>query len=171
MDVLLVEDDDTIAEPLARGLERQGFSVRRAADGAGALAEVDRQRPDIVLLDLGLPDIDGYEVCRRLRADSALPIIVVTARGDHDDGEGRVGAEAAAHLVAVDVGEAEIEQHDVRSLAIDLGECAGAVGGAPHGEPLSLEATGEGLGDGVVVLDQQHVHSQRFARLRGSMRR
>lgn len=85
MDVLLVEDDDTIAEPLARGLERQGFSVRRAADGAGALAEVDRQRPDIVLLDLGLPDIDGYEVCRRLRADSALPIIVVTARGDEID--------------------------------------------------------------------------------------
>ena len=85
MDVLLVEDDDTIAEPLVRGLERQGFAVRRAADGTSALAEVDIRRPDIVLLDLGLPDIDGYEVCRRIRLDSTLPIIVVTARGDEID--------------------------------------------------------------------------------------
>ena len=85
MDVLLVEDDDTIAEPLVRGLERQGFSVRRAADGTSALAQVDSRRPDIVLLDLGLPDIDGYEVCRRIRLDSTLPIIVVTARGDEID--------------------------------------------------------------------------------------
>lgn len=85
MDVLLVEDDDTIAEPLVRGLERQGFSVRRAADGSSALAEVGARRPDIVLLDLGLPDIDGYEVCRRIRLDSTLPIIVVTARGDEID--------------------------------------------------------------------------------------
>ncbi len=85
MDVLLVEDDDTIAEPLVRGLERQGFSVRRAADGTSALALVDARRPDIVLLDLGLPDIDGYEVCRRIRLDSNLPIIVVTARGDEID--------------------------------------------------------------------------------------
>ena len=85
MDVLLVEDDDTIAEPLVRGLERQGFTVRRAADGTSALALVDVRRPDIVLLDLGLPDIDGYEVCRRIRLDSTLPIIVVTARGDEID--------------------------------------------------------------------------------------
>ena len=85
MDVLLVEDDDTIAEPLVRGLEKQGFAVRRAADGASALASVAQRRPDIVLLDLGLPDIDGYEVCRRIRVDSTLPIIVVTARGDEID--------------------------------------------------------------------------------------
>jgi DNA-binding response OmpR family regulator len=80
--VLLVEDDDAIAEPLVRGLQREGFDVLRVADGAGAL---EASAPDLVLLDLGLPDIDGYEVCRRLRAHSEVPIIVITARGDEVD--------------------------------------------------------------------------------------
>jgi DNA-binding response OmpR family regulator len=80
--VLLVEDDDAIAEPLTKGLQREGFDVVRVADGAAALAA---SPPDLVLLDLGLPDIDGYEVCRRLRASSSVPIIVITARGDEVD--------------------------------------------------------------------------------------
>jgi two-component system, OmpR family, response regulator RegX3 len=80
--VLMVEDDDAIAEPLAKGLEREGLDVARAATGAEAL---DAQDYDVVLLDLGLPDIDGFEVCRRLRARSEVPIIVVTARGDEVD--------------------------------------------------------------------------------------
>jgi DNA-binding response OmpR family regulator len=80
--VLLVEDDDAIAEPLAVGLGREGFDVRRACTGAEALADGDA---DIVLLDLGLPDLDGAEVCRRLRARSAVPIIVLTARGEELD--------------------------------------------------------------------------------------
>jgi len=78
----VVEDDDSIATPLAIGLEREGFTVHRVATGADALAA---EPPDMVLLDLGLPDIDGYEVCRRLRARSDVPIIVVTARGDEVD--------------------------------------------------------------------------------------
>lgn len=86
MDVLLVEDDDAIAEPLVKGLERQGFDVRRESTGAGALAALaESPRTEIVLLDLGLPDIDGYEVCRRIRAESSVPIIVITARGDEID--------------------------------------------------------------------------------------
>jgi DNA-binding response OmpR family regulator len=80
--LLVVEDDDAIAEPLAVGLERAGFTVRRVATGTEALAA---DPVDMVLLDLGLPDIDGYEVCRRLRARSAVPIIVITARGDEVD--------------------------------------------------------------------------------------
>jgi two-component system, OmpR family, response regulator RegX3 len=80
--VLMVEDDDAIAVPLARGLEREGLSVARAATGEAALAAQDY---DVVLLDLGLPDLDGFEVCRRLRASSDVPIIVVTARGDEMD--------------------------------------------------------------------------------------
>jgi two-component system, OmpR family, response regulator RegX3 len=80
--VLMVEDDDAIAEPLARGLEREGLDVERAATGAAALAAQDY---DVVLLDLGLPDLDGFEVCRRLRAVSSVPIIVVTARSDEVD--------------------------------------------------------------------------------------
>jgi DNA-binding response OmpR family regulator len=80
--VLVVEDDDSIAEPLADGLRREGFAVERVATGADAL----RAEPaDVVLLDLRLPDLDGYEVCRRMRARSDVPIIVVTARSEEVD--------------------------------------------------------------------------------------
>jgi len=82
MRILIVEDDDAIAEPLAKGLARAGFQVDRVATGAEALAAAPA---DLVLLDLGLPDLDGYEVCRRLRASSDVPIIVVTARGEEVD--------------------------------------------------------------------------------------
>lgn len=85
MHVLLVEDDDAIAEPLARGLERHGFEVRRVSSGLEAVDTIAAEPVDLVLLDLGLPDIDGYEVCRRVRTTSALPIIVLTARGDEID--------------------------------------------------------------------------------------
>jgi DNA-binding response OmpR family regulator len=87
MDVLLVEDDDDIAVPLVRGLEREGFAVRHCDTGNGALATLhdDRSWPDVVLLDLGLPDLDGFDLCRRLRSESDVPIIVVTARGDEVD--------------------------------------------------------------------------------------
>jgi len=80
--ILVVEDDDAIAEPLARGLEREGYAVTRAATGQEALDNTD---VDLVLLDIGLPDIDGYEVCRQLRARATTPIIVITARGDEVD--------------------------------------------------------------------------------------
>ena len=80
--MLLVEDDDAIAEPLVKGLEREGFVVQRVATGAAAL---DATEPDVVLLDLGLPDIDGYEVCRRLRARSEVPIVFLTARSEEVD--------------------------------------------------------------------------------------
>lgn len=82
MRLLLVEDDDAIAGPLVKGLGREGFEVTRVANGADAL---DAAPADLVLLDLGLPDIDGYEVCRRLRGASDVPIIVITARGDEVD--------------------------------------------------------------------------------------
>ena len=82
MNVLLVEDDDAIAEPLASGLRREGFEVTRAATGVEALAA---QGADLVLLDLRLPDVDGFTVCRELRARSDVPIIVVSARGEEVD--------------------------------------------------------------------------------------
>jgi DNA-binding response OmpR family regulator len=77
-----VEDDNAISEPLAEGLTREGFDVSRVATGAGALAA---PTPDLVLLDLGLPDIDGYAVCRQLRSRSSVPILVITARGAEVD--------------------------------------------------------------------------------------
>ena len=82
MKVLLVEDEDSIAEPLAEGLRREGFTVERAATGAEALAAGPA---DVVLLDLRLPDTDGYAVCRGLRERSDVPIIMVTARGEEVD--------------------------------------------------------------------------------------
>lgn len=86
MHVLLVEDDDAIAEPLSRGLERHGFTVRRESTGLEALTALrSTPPPDVVLLDLGLPDIDGYEVCRRIRTESTTPVIILTARGDEID--------------------------------------------------------------------------------------
>lgn len=87
MEILLVEDDDAIAEALLSPLQSAGFTVERAATGARAveLATIDDHRFDIVLLDLGLPDLDGYDVCRRVRAVSDVPIIVVTARSDEFD--------------------------------------------------------------------------------------
>jgi DNA-binding response OmpR family regulator len=80
--ILLVEDEDSIAAPLTEGLRREGFTVERAATGAAAL---EAGPVDCVLLDLRLPDVDGYEVCRSLRARSDVPIIMVTARGEEVD--------------------------------------------------------------------------------------
>jgi DNA-binding response OmpR family regulator len=80
--ILLVEDEDAIAEPLAEGLRREGYEVERAATAAGALAA---GAADLVLLDLRLPDGDGLDVCRQLRERSGVPIIVVTARGEEAD--------------------------------------------------------------------------------------
>jgi DNA-binding response OmpR family regulator len=81
--LLVVEDDDAIAVPLVEGLSRAGYSVDRAATGTEALARV--AHADLVLLDLGLPDMDGSEVCRQVRKTSAVPIIIVSARGDESD--------------------------------------------------------------------------------------
>jgi DNA-binding response OmpR family regulator len=81
--ILVVEDDRSIAEPLLAGLGRNGFEPTHVRDGRGALDAVGTA--DLVLLDLGLPDLDGTEVCRRLRAVTDVPIIVVSARSDEVD--------------------------------------------------------------------------------------
>ena len=84
--VLLVEDDLAIAQPLARALEREGHDVQVAAEGKAALAQVRAGNQDLVVLDLGLPDLDGLEVCRTLRSeDPRLPILILTARGSEMD--------------------------------------------------------------------------------------
>jgi DNA-binding response OmpR family regulator len=83
--VLVVEDESGIARLIRDYLERAGFAVQIAADGESALRLAAAVPPDIVVLDLGLPGIDGLDVTRRLRRDSNVPIIVVTARGDESD--------------------------------------------------------------------------------------
>ncbi len=83
--VLVVDDDPTVAEVVAGYLERAGFGVDRVADGPAALARAAARRPDLVVLDLMLPGMDGLEVCRRLRAEGPVPVIMLTARGDEED--------------------------------------------------------------------------------------
>ncbi|MGZ4503630.1 MAG: response regulator, partial [Nocardioidaceae bacterium] len=84
--VLVVEDDDGIAEPLVRTLEREGYAVVRVANGVDGVTRAGERAIDLVVLDLGLPDIDGIEVCRRIRdAGSAVPILILTARGGELD--------------------------------------------------------------------------------------
>ncbi len=84
--VLLVEDDAAIADPLARALRRQGHDVEVVADGESAAATGMTGAHDLVILDLGLPGIDGLEVCRRIRAvRAAVPILILTARAEEID--------------------------------------------------------------------------------------
>jgi DNA-binding response OmpR family regulator len=84
--VLVVDDDATVSDVVRRYLERAGFDVTLAGDGYGALRAAAEVRPDLVVLDLMLPGLDGLEVCRRLRAtDPDLPIVMLTALGDEGD--------------------------------------------------------------------------------------
>jgi DNA-binding response OmpR family regulator len=84
--VLVVDDDPTVSDVVRRYLERAEYEVVLAADGQGALDAVHSQRPDLVVLDLMLPGIDGLEVCRRLRRDDPdLPVVMLTALGDEAD--------------------------------------------------------------------------------------
>ncbi|AUS79068.1 DNA-binding response regulator [Actinoalloteichus sp. AHMU CJ021] len=83
--VLIVEDEESFADPLAFMLRREGFTPAVATDGQQALAEFDRNGADIVLLDLMLPGMSGTDVCRQLRARSSVPVIMVTARDSEID--------------------------------------------------------------------------------------
>jgi DNA-binding response OmpR family regulator len=129
MRVLVVEDDDGIATALVRGLEREGFEVARVASGADAVAARD---PEVVLLDLGLPDLDGLEVCRRLRAASSVPIIVVTARG-----------EEAQRVMGLELGADDyvVKPFGVRELAARIRAVTRRAKGAPDdGDVVHLGA-------------------------------
>ena len=83
--ILVVEDDEAIADVVRRALRREGHDVRSAADGVEALSLSEEFVPDLVILDLGLPRLDGVEVCRRLRAESDVPILILTARSETED--------------------------------------------------------------------------------------
>ena len=94
--VLVVEDDQDLATQLVRGLRRGGYSVHHVLTGREAMAHGE---PDVVLLDLGLPDLDGVTVCRRLREQSDMAIIVVTARGEEPERVLALDAGADDYLV------------------------------------------------------------------------
>jgi DNA-binding response OmpR family regulator len=83
--IVYIEDDTKLARITATYLETQGFRVLLAANGREGIARVLREQPDVILLDLMLPELDGFEVCRQLRARVGTPIIMVTARGEEAD--------------------------------------------------------------------------------------
>lgn len=83
--VLVVDDDDVIRDVVVRYLERDGFATEQAADGASARGVIERQPPDLVVLDVMLPNIDGLELCRWIRAHGDVPVILLTARGEESD--------------------------------------------------------------------------------------
>lgn len=78
--LLLIEDDENIAQPLLFGLKKEGFDVFHATTGPAGLTMARQYRPDVILLDVMLPEMDGYEVCRLLRKESGVPILMITAR-------------------------------------------------------------------------------------------
>ena len=83
--VLVVDDEESILDFVQMGLEYEGFQVETVQDGPAGLASFDARRPDLVILDLNLPGLDGLEVCKRLRQRSDVPIIMLTARGEVDE--------------------------------------------------------------------------------------
>jgi DNA-binding response OmpR family regulator len=112
MHILLVEDDDRIAAALRPALARHGMDTTRLARGRGAVDHL--AGVDVVLLDLGLPDVDGVDVCREIRSASEVPVIVVTARGEVDDRILGLDSGADDYLVKpYDIGELVARIHAV----------------------------------------------------------
>ena len=143
-DVLVVEDEEDIAVPLMRTLEREGYDVSRVSGGAEAVAFVVEEGPAVVILDLGLPDMDGIDVCRQTRAGGYLGgIIMVTARaGELDRVVGLADGRAIGLGAHLQVGRAEARHRDrvggVGELECELQMCGDIHGrehtaGAPRG--------------------------------------
>jgi DNA-binding response OmpR family regulator len=85
MKALVVDDDRVLADVVAFTLRREGFQVFQAYDGEGAVRRWAEEHPDLIVLDVNLPKLDGFEVCRRLREQSDVPILLLTVRGEEDD--------------------------------------------------------------------------------------
>jgi len=83
--ILVVDDEPNILGTLASLLRARGYDVHTAMNGRGALETIDREKPDLIVLDLGLPDIDGVDLCRQIRDSMSLPIVVLSARGGEGD--------------------------------------------------------------------------------------
>ncbi|HSP39212.1 MAG TPA: response regulator transcription factor [Frankiaceae bacterium] len=140
--VLVVDDDPTVSEVVARYLTSSGFAVDTAGDGTTALEQVAANPPDLVVLDLLLPGIDGLEVCRRLRERSSVPVVMLTALGEESD---RVlGLETGADdYVTKPFSPREL----VLRVQSVLRRAATVTGAAPVAAPATLQ-----LGDLVVDL-------------------
>jgi DNA-binding response OmpR family regulator len=154
--VLVVDDDATVSEVVARYLERDGFAVDAVGDGQVALDRALADPPDLVVLDLMLPGMDGLEVCRRLRALAPVPIIILTARGQESDRI--VGLELGADdYVAKPFSTKELVARVRAVLRRARGPLATALPGGPHVHRdgdlvVDVAARQARIGDEVVAL-------------------
>ena len=128
--LLFIEDDDAIRLALSLALEDEGYEVRQAPDGRSGLTLFQEREPDLVLLDLRLPDLSGFDVCRQLRSSSIVPIIIVTAQTDTYDLV--AGLEAALGLLFREGLAQVFERHRLLTravhAAVDGWRSAGALG-------------------------------------------
>ena len=148
--ILVVDDEESVQKLLAYPLEREGFHVVQARDGEEALERFGERRFDLVVLDLALPKVDGLEVCRRIRAGSSVPIIMLTARDDEVDKvlglelgaddyitkpfsirEFRSRVRALLRRAKLAPADESDETIDVDGVSIDLGRRTAAVDGRP----------------------------------------
>ena len=132
--ILLVDDEDSVQKLLAYPLEREGFRVLQARDGEDALRLFNSEHVDLVVLDLMLPKLDGLEVCKRLRADSEVPIIMLTARDDELDKV--LGLELGADDYITKPFSIREFRSRVRAL---LRRASAARGPGPGGDVISLD--------------------------------
>ncbi|MCY7342937.1 MAG: response regulator transcription factor [Pseudonocardia sp.] len=154
MHILLVEDDDRIAAALRPALHRHGMTTSRLATGRGAVDHLGGV--DVVLLDLGLPDIDGVDVCRAIREVSDVPVIVVSARGEVDDRILGLHSGADDYLVKpYDIGELVARVHAVYRRRGVGGRGPGAAGGGDAGSADA--ASGVVVVDGISVDLHRHI--------------
>jgi two-component system response regulator MtrA len=149
--ILLVEDDPSIRELTTLGLRSAGYEVNAAADGRDGLERFERERPDAVVLDIMLPILDGLAVCRAIRAQATVPIIMLTARTDTYDVV--IGLEAGADDYVRKPFELPELLARLRAALRRVGERGSdPPGGGGRADPADGATTGVGTGDGLVRL-------------------
>jgi DNA-binding response OmpR family regulator len=152
--ILFVEDERSISEPFSKALAREGFEPHVAGTAARALELAERLDPDLILLDLHLPDGDGRDVCRTIRARSGVPIIILTARGTETDRI--VGLELGADdYVVKPFSGAEVIAR-IRAVLRRAKPAAQAAGDTPE-EPISIDALHVDLAARRATLDGQEL--------------
>ncbi|WP_049575613.1 response regulator transcription factor [Streptomyces sp. SBT349] len=155
--VLVVDDDPTVAEVVTGYLDRAGFAVDRAADGPGALMAAAASPPDLVVLDLTLPGLDGLAVCRGLREAGPVPVVMLTARGDEED-----------RILGLEVGADDYvtKPFSPRELVLRVASVLRRAGAGPSGP-----TAGDVLRAGGIVLDPRaHTASDDRGPLRLTLR-
>jgi two-component system KDP operon response regulator KdpE len=149
--LLLVEDDEATRTSVAANLEAHGLRVTQAPTGAAALRHWDAERPDLILLDLGLPDTDGGTLIRRVRREATTPILVLSARGAERDKVAALEAGADDYL-AKPFGLAELRAR-ITALLRRTGGSAADVTGTIHLGPVAIDVAARVARVGEVTLD------------------